>query len=330
MGKYIVKRLLIIFPMLLGITIITYLIMDFAPGDAATMMFMDPEMIGDPAAIEIVRAQLGLDQPIHIRYFRWLEQVLQGNFGNSYVSRQPVMEEIAVRIGPTLRLTLSALTLSIIGGISIGIFCAKRQYKPSDYVMSVVAMLGMSIPNFFFAILLILLFSLTLEWLPSMGLRTVGFTGSWHLVLWDQIQHMIMPVLALSLTHLGSWMRLQRASYLEVMNHDYIRTARSKGLSEETITWRHAFKNSSIPIVTNLGSTIPLLIAGSFVIEHVFGFPGMGSYGVNAVLRRDYPAMMAVIFFSSILVMVGILISDLLYAIVDPRVKYASSDTSGQ
>jgi len=313
--------------MLLGITIVTYLIMDFAPGDAATIMFLDPDMMGDPAAIEAVRAQLGLDQPIHIRYIRWLGQILQGDFGNSFVSRLPVMDEIAVRIGPTIRLTLSALILAIAGGISIGIFCAKRQYKISDYTMSVLAMLGMSIPNFFFAILLILLFTLTLNWLPSMGLRTVGLTGPWYVMFWDQVQHMIMPVLALSLALMGGWVRLQRASYLEVMNHDYIRTARSKGLGEDTITWRHAFKNSSIPIITMLGGTMPMLISGSFVIEQVFGLPGMGSYGINAILRRDYPAMMAVIFFSSILTMVSILISDILYAIVDPRVRYSQSDS---
>jgi len=314
--------------MLLGITIVTYLIMDFAPGDAAALMFMDPDMMGDPAAMEAVRAQLGLDRPFHQRYLSWLGQVLQGNFGNSFISRQPVIDEIAMRIGPTIRLTLSAMVLSIIGGIGIGVYCAKRQYKVSDYVMSVIAMLGMSIPNFFFAILLILLFTLNLGWLPSMGLRTVGFTGTWYQMFWDQVQHLIMPVLALSLTHMGTWMRFQRASYLEVMNHDFIRTARSKGLSEETITWRHAFKNASIPIVTMLGGTIPGLIGGAFVIENVFGLPGMGSYGVNAIFRRDYPAMMAVVFFSSVLVMVGILISDLLYAIVDPRVKYVASDTT--
>jgi len=315
-----------VIPMLLGITVTTYIIMDAAPGDAALLMFMDPDMIGDPAAMEAVRAQLGLDGPIHIRYVRWLGQVLQGNFGNSYISRQPVLGEIAMRIGPTIRLTFSALVLSVVGGIGVGVFCAKRQYKVSDYVMSVLAMLGMSIPNFFFAILLILLFTLNLGWLPSMGLRTVGLSGSWLATFVDQARHLVMPVLALSLTGMGTWMRFQRASYLEVMNQDYIRTARSKGLSEETITWRHAFKNASIPIITMLGGTIPALIGGAFIIENVFGLPGMGSYGVNAILRRDYPAMMAVVFFTSILVMIGILISDVLYALVDPRVKYVSDD----
>jgi len=314
--------------MLLGITIFTYLIMDLAPGDAAALMFMDPEMMGDPAAMEAVRAQLGLDQPVHIRYLRWLEQVLQGNFGNSYVSRQPVLDEIAMRIGPTIRLTLSALILSTVGGISIGVFCAKRQYKLPDYIMSIFGMLGMSIPNFFFAILLILLFTLTLDWLPSMGLRTVGFEGTRFQMFWDQVRHMIMPVMATSLTGMGIWMRFQRASYLEVMNQDFIRTARSKGLSEDTITWRHAFKNASIPVVTMLGGSIPGLLAGAFVIENVFGLPGMGSYGINAIMRRDYPAMMAVVFFSSIMAMVGILISDILYAIIDPRVKFVTPDVS--
>lgn len=324
MSRYIIRRLLVMIPMLFGISVVTYIIADRAPGDVTAIMFMDPDMHTDPAAVARVREQLGLDQPLHVRYFRWLSQVVQGNFGYSYVSRQPILSEISSRIGPTIRLTMSALVLSSLLGIGIGVFCARRQYKLSDYVMSIVALLGMSIPNFFFAILLILLFTLTLDWLPSMGLRTVGLTGTTFELFWDQVRHMVMPVLALSLSGMGMWMRFQRASFLEVMNQDYIRTARSKGLREDTITWRHAFKNASIPIVTMLGSSFPALIGGAFVIENVFGLPGMGSYGVNSILRRDYPAVMAVVFFSSIMVMVGILISDLLYAVVDPRVKYVA------
>lgn len=317
------KRLLLMIPMLLGITIVSYIIMNLAPGDAAAM-YVDPEMMNiDPNAIEMIREKLGLNQPVHVRYIKWLREVLTGNFGYSYISKQPVIKEIRARLGPTLVLAFLSLTIEVIAGIGLGVYCAKNQYKLSDYVLSVFAFTGMSVPNFWFAMMLILLFTLTLGWLPSMGLVTAGISGPWHLMLWDRIKHLIMPVVALSLRGMGSWMRYQRSSDLEVMNQDYIRTARSKGLDESTITWTHAFRNAAIPIVTMLGGSLPTLIGGSFVIENVFGFPGLGRYGTQAILARDYPAVMAVTFFSSILVMVGILISDLLYVLVDPRIKYS-------
>lgn len=321
MLKYILKRILVMLPMLLGITIISYMVMNLAPGDAATM-YVDPErMNSDPEYIENVREQLGLDQPVYVRYVKWLGEVLKGNFGYSYISKQPVLKEVMARIGSTITLSLSSMLLSIIIGIGIGVFCAKHQYRPSDYVLSVAALIGRSLPNFWFAMMLILLFTLKLGWLPSMGLETVGLTGPWYVIMLDRVKHLIMPVVALSLSGMGSWMRQQRASYLEVMNQDYIRTARSKGLDEGTITWRHAFKNAAIPIITMLGGSLPSLIGGAFVIESVFGLPGLGRYGTQAVMSRDYPVVMATTFFSSILVMIGILISDLLYAAVDPRVK---------
>lgn len=321
MVKYIIRRILTMIPMLIGITIVSYLIMNAAPGDAA-QMYIDPELARqDPGYLDRVREQLGLDQPIYIRYAMWFKEMLKGNFGYSYISQKPILDEIKERIGPTIALTSSSLLLGVVVGVSIGVYCAKRQYRLPDYVLSVFAFFGMSLPSFWFAMMLILLFTLQLRWLPSMGLVTVGLSGPWYVKLFDNIKHMIMPVIALSLADMGAWMRYQRASYLEVMNQDYIRTARSKGLAEKEITWRHAFKNSAIPIITMLGGTIPSLIGGAFVIESVFGLPGMGRYGTQAILRRDYPAVMAVTFFSSILVMVGLLITDILYVVVDPRIK---------
>ena len=322
MVRYMFKRLLIMIPMMFGITVVSYIIMNLAPGDAATM-FIDPErMHTDPEAIERVREQLGLNYPIYIRYIRWLGQLLRGNFGFSYISRQPVLREIQLRVVPTIILMLSSLTISITVGVGVGVFCARRQYKLPDYLLSVFAMMGMSVPNFWFAMMLILLFTLTLGWLPSVGLGTVGLTGSWYVLTWDRISHMIMPVMALSLAQMGTWMRFQRASYLDVMNQDYIRTARSKGLGEQTVAWRHAFRNASLPIVTHLGEVLPLLVSGSFVIENVFGLPGLGRLGIHAITGRDYPVAMGVLIFTSLLVMVGILISDLLYVFIDPRIKY--------
>jgi peptide/nickel transport system permease protein len=320
--KYILKRLLIMIPMLLAISFVSYIIMDAAPGDAASM-YLDPADMNNPVSLAAVREKLQLDKPMPVRYAAWLSQALQGNLGYSYMSRQPVSKEIAVRIPPTIRLSLTALLLEVVAGVALGVYCARHQYKFSDNILSLVSFIGMSMPSFWFGILLILLFTLRLSWLPSVGLTTVGLKGPWYVLLIDKISHMIMPAMALSFAGVGSWMRYQRASFLDVMGQDYIRTARSKGLSEQTVTWRHAFRNSSIPAITMLGSSLPGLISGSFVIENLFGIPGLGRYGTLAVLNRDYPVVMAVTLFSSILIMAGVFLSDLLYVLADPRIKYS-------
>lgn len=323
MRKYIIRRLLLIIPMLFGITVISYLIMNLAPGDAAAM-YVDPERMNeDPQAIEKVREMLGLNDPVYIRYFKWLREALKGNFGYSYLSKQPVLQEIKARIGPTVMLSLLTMVIEVTVGIGLGVYSARHQYKFSDYALSLFAFAGMSVPAFWYAMVMILLFTLTLGWLPSMGLTTPGLSGPWYVMAIDRAKHLIMPVAAMSLRGIGSWMRYQRSSYLEVMNQDYMRTARSKGLDERTITWTHAFKNASIPIVTMIGGTLPGLIGGTFVIESVFGLPGLGRFGTQSIMGRDYPSVMAVTFFTSILVMVGVFISDILYAIVDPRIKYS-------
>jgi peptide/nickel transport system permease protein len=295
--------------------------MNLAPGDAATM-YLNPEELKNPVSIEAVREKLQLDKPVMVRYVAWLKEVLRGNWGYSYLSRQPVIKEIGARITPTIQLSITALLLEMLLGVGLGVYCAKHQYKISDHALSLFAFVGMSMPSFWFGILLILFFTLQLGWLPSMGLVTVGLKGSWHVILLDRLRHMIMPAIALSFAGIGSWMRYQRASFLDVMEQDYIRTARSKGLKESVITWRHTFRNSCIPVVTMLGGSLPGLVSGSFVIENMFGIPGLGRYGTMAVLNRDYPVIMAVTLFSSILVMAGMLLSDLLYVLVDPRIQY--------
>lgn len=325
MKKYLIKRLLVMIPMLLGVTIVSYFVMNLAPGDAASM-YLDPETLAsDPQALERIREQLGLNQPVYVRYFLWLKElILHGNFGFSYTSRVPVIQEIGDRIGATLVISSLSMVFSIVFGLVIGVFCAKHQYKTSDYIITFLTFIWLSVPNFWFAMLMILLFTTTLRWLPSMGLQSNNLYNPTFLErAWDYIKHLIMPVTALSLSGLGSWARMERSMYLEVMNQDYIRTARSKGISEGRISWKHAFRNSAIPIITRLGGTLPNLIGGAFVIENVFAIPGMGRLGTNAIMGRDYPVVMGVTFFTSILVLVGIFISDVLYAIVDPRIRYS-------
>ena len=323
MRKYLVKRLLVMIPMLIGISIVTYIIMSLAPGDAASM-YLNPEITaGSPELLDQMRKNLGLDQPVYVRYFLWLKEAVRGNFGYSYASGRPVLTEITSRIGVTVTITLLALVVSFIGGLAIGIICARNQYKATDYILSVLSLVGISLPNFWLAMLLMMLFTNTLGWLPSVGLRDVLVTyeTSWAQFV-DYVKHLIMPVTALALSQIGRWARYQRASYLEVIHDDYIRTAKSKGMTARRITWVHAFRNSALPIITLLGSTLPSLIGGAFIIETMFSIPGLGRLGTDSAMSRDYPVIMGVTFFSALLVMVGMFLSDILYSLVDPRIRY--------
>ena len=323
MRNYIIKRILIMIPLLLGITIITFILMNLAPGDPV-MMFIDIEK-GPPSPEDIarVRAILGLDQPLPVRYVKWLGGVIKGDLGYSMFSRQPVLFEIKARIGTTITLSLLSMAVSFIFGMLVGVICALNQYKLVDYILSVAAFIGLSVPGFWLAMMLILVFTNTLKWLPSVGLSDVSLVNpTIFQVFADRARHLIMPVLAMSLSSIGGWARYQRASYLEVINQDYIRTARSKGLGERVIVIRHALRNSALPIITILGGALPGLIGGAFLIESIFGLPGMGRLGTMAIMNRDYPIIMGVTLFSSILVMLGTFLSDILYAVVDPRIRY--------
>ena len=323
MKKYLIKRLLIMIPMLLGITLLSFMLMNLAPGDPV-MMFVDTEK-GVPTAAELARVRelLGLDQPVHIRYILWLKNLATGNLGYSMFSRQPVLFEIQARIGTTILLSSLSMVISALIGMYVGIICALNQYKILDYVLSVLAFIGLSLPSFWLAMMLILLFTNRLGWLPSVGLIDVNLQNPGVFAdLIDRGKHLILPVIAMSLSSIGSWARFQRAAFLEVQKQDYIRTARSKGLSENKITYRHAFRNAALPIITILGMSLPNLIGGAFLIESIFGLPGMGRLGISAINNRDYPVIMAVTLFSSILVLIGTFIADVTYALVDPRIRY--------
>lgn len=323
MRKYLIKRLLLIIPILLGITIFSFIIMNFAPGDPA-LMYVDFEK-GPPTPEDIaeIRSKLGLDKPVFVRYLLWIKDVLKGNLGYSMISRKPVIWEIQQRIGTTILISFSSMVVSSIFGILIGTYCALNQYKLSDYILSVLAFIGLSVPSFWLAMMMILLFTNKLGWLPSVGLSNVYLVNPSPLEAFsDRIRHLIMPILAMSIVNIGGWARYQRAAFLEVVNQDYIRSARSKGLSESAITFRHALRNASLPIITVLGMSLPSIISGSFIIEKIFGIPGMGGYGINAIMNRDYPAIMGVTLISSILVLVAMFLTDIMYSLIDPRIRY--------
>ncbi|HHY11217.1 MAG TPA: ABC transporter permease [Firmicutes bacterium] len=322
MRRYLTRRFLLMIPMLFGVTMISFLIMNLAPGDP-TSFYVDP-LVGqnDPEMLAIVRKSLGLDKPLPVRYALWLGKTIKGDLGFSFISRRPVMDEIRSRIGNTLLLASVSMVISLVVGVLIGVWSAVNQYKMSDYVLTVLAFIGVSMPSFWFAMMLILFLTGKLKLLPSVGMNSINVPPGFFNRFMDTLAHMVMPVLVMSLSSIARWARYQRSSMLEVIRQDFIRTARAKGLPQKKVIFKHALRNAAIPIITLLGMSLPSLIGGSFIIETVFGWPGMGRLGVNAIFNRDYPVVMGVTLFSSILVMVGNLAADVLYAVVDPRIRY--------
>jgi len=323
MRRYLIKRILLMIPMLIGITLISYILINLAPGDPATMYVDYEKGPPTPAQLAEIRAKMGLDKPLLIRYLLWLKGIATGNLGYSYRTHKPIITEIGSRIGATITLSLLSMVLSTVLGIIVGVICALRQYKFTDYLLSVLSFIFLSIPSFWLGMMMIYLFTNKLGWLPSVGLRDVYLIDPtpWERFI-DYVRHLIMPVIALSIGSIGSWARYQRATFLEVIGQDFIRTARSKGLSERVIDIKHAMRNSCLPIITLVSMSLPGLIGGAFIIESIFGLPGMGRFGLDAITSRDYPVIMATTLFSSILVMLGAFLADVLYAVIDPRIRY--------
>jgi len=307
-------------PLLLVISLISFTVMHCAPGDPLAM-YMNPQKRSmTPAEMDDLRHKLGLDRPVHVQYFYWLGNTLQGNWGYSLKSRAPVTEEIFSRLPNTLLLGGIAILLTLVLAIPIGLISAIKRYSLIDYLATIGAFIGISMPGFWFALLLIQVFSNGLHWFPSVGMQTIGMDLTGPQRITDVLRHLVLPVLALSVVEIAYWARYQRSSLLEVLNQDYVRTARAKGLQEKWVILKHAFRNSLIPMVTLLGLTLPDLVNGSYIIESVFGWPGMGRLGVSSILQRDYPVIMGVTMLSALMVVSGNLIADLLYAFVDPRI----------
>lgn len=316
MVSYLVKRFLIALPVLLGVTIISYGIISLAPGDAVDLM-VDPNM--SASDLEQMREHLGLNDPIPVRYGKWLGQLLQGNLGYSYLNGQPVAERIGERMGPTLMLSTFSLIIAYLVAIPVGVISATRQYSWVDYLSSVIALIGVSIPNFFLGIGLIYIFALKLDMLPVSGMYTLGADKS----LIDLIKHMILPAIVLGTGTMGQVTRYTRSAMLEVVRQDYVRTARAKGVSQAMVTYKHALRNALIPVITLLGLQIPNLLGGAIITEQIFSWPGMGRLTIEAISGRDYPVLMGLNLMAAILVIFGGLLSDLLYSLADPRIRYS-------
>lgn len=313
MGKYILKRILIAIPVLIGITLIDYAIMCLA---GSPLEMLKGPRISD-AALQAKEIAAGLDKPLIVQYFVWLFQLLQGNLGYSMKSYEPVSAMIGSHIGPTLLLMGASLALSLLIAVPAGIYSAVKQYSKGDYAVVTASFIGSSIPSFFLALILIYIFTVKLGILPSGGMNTLGMDGS----VADTIRHMVLPITVLAVSLAGSNIRYIRSSFLEILQQDYLRTARAKGIGYKRVIWKHAMRNALLPIVTVIGMQIPMLFGGAVIIEQVFSWPGLGLMTMTAIMGRDYPVIMGVCLLSAVVVLVSNLITDILYALVDPTIQ---------
>lgn len=316
MLKFILKRLLHAIPLLLIVTLITFAIITLAPGDPV-YMFVNPEQ-ATPQDLELIRAELGLDQPIPIRYIKWLGNAVQLDFGRSFLTGRDVMETLFEAIPNTIILALCATIFAFCVSIPAGIISAVKRNTIWDYLFSTISFIGLSLPSFWFGLMLILVFSLKLQWLPTAGMRE-NFDA---FVLSDRIRHLILPMIVLGMGQMAGQMRQLRGAMLEVIRQDYIRTARSKGLKETVVIMKHAFRNALLPIITLLGFIIPGLVSGAVITETIFSWPGIGRIGIAASFNRDYPVIMGNLMIASVMVVCGSMLADILYAVADPRIKY--------
>lgn len=321
---YLIKRLLTFIPLLLGISLISFFIMHLAPGDP-TALFVDPSV--KPEELLRVRANWGLDKPILMQYFFWLKNALKGDFGTAYLINRPVIMVIAERIPNTLLLMVPAFLLTLLISIPLGVISAVKKNKWFDHVVTFISFTAMSIPSFWLALMLMLLFSITLNILPSSGMfdpmtRSDSIAGN----ILDLIRHMILPVLTMVILSLAGISRYVRGSMIEVLSQNYIRAARAKGLPEKMVLFKHALKNALLPLITILGMSLPDLFGGAFIIETIFAWPGMGRLGVTSIFSRNYPVIMGIIIVSSALILLGNLLADICYSIADPRVRIESQN----
>lgn len=318
MGPYILRRLLLAIPSLLGISVVLFTVLALAPGDPFEELATNPNV--PPEVRAALRAQFGLDDPIWQRYFHWLGAMLQGDWGFSFISRVDVDTLILQRVPVTLAVIGSAQLLALLVAIPVGTLAAVRPYSLFDKIANTLAFVGFSLPTFFTGLLLILLFSITLDWLPFVYRADIDATGwAWW---WAHIKQSIMPVLVLGLFQGASLVRFVRNSVLEVVKQDHVTTARSKGLPEHQVIIKHVLRNALVPVVTLVALQMPAVFGGAIVTEQIFRIPGIGSLLIDAILRNDTPVIMAVTFVFACLVLLFNLIADLLYGWLDPRVSY--------
>ncbi|MGH7152885.1 MAG: ABC transporter permease [Acetobacteraceae bacterium] len=318
MSRYLIRRLLIAIPSLLGISLVLYVILALAPGDPFSDLATNPSI--PPEVAEALRAKFGLDDPIMLRYWHWLVAMVQGNWGFSFTSRVDVDVLIMQRLPTTLIIIGSSQILALLIALPVGIYAAIRPYSLFDKIASILTFIGFSLPTFFTGIMFILFFSIWLNWLPFVYRTNIGATGLQG--IWEHIAQAIMPVAVLGLFQGASWTRFVRSSVLDVIHLDYVTTARSKGIKERVVIAKHIVRNALIPVVTLVALQMPAVFGGAIVTEQIFRVPGIGSLLISAILANDTPVIMAVTFVFAVLVIMFNLIADLLYGWLDPRISY--------
>lgn len=324
MLKYIVKRLLLAVPLVLGIVTMTFFISHLAPGDPMDM-YLEPQRQRqvDLEVIELLRKKYGLDQPIHVQYVTWIKNFAQGDFGESFRHRRPVKDMLVEAVPYTLQLTVLAIILDALIGISIGIISAVKQYSKLDKTVTIGSLIIYAIPSFWLALMLIMVFSVNLGWFPTSQTRSMHYEDLTAIgKMLDRAWHLALPVFVMGIAGAAGTARYMRNKLLEVLNEEYIVAARARGFREKTVIVKHALRNAMIPIVTIYGMSLPFLLGGATIIETIFAWPGMGRLTVGAVGGRDYPIIMATVTIAAVLTVLGNLLADITYAAVDPRVSY--------
>ncbi len=324
MGRYLLKRLLYTVPLTLGIITVTFFIIRLAPGDPMDMYLESTRYRQvDPEVIELLRQKYGLDQPLHVQYVKWVGNFVRGDFGESFRHRRPVRDLLIKTIPYTLQLTILAMMFDALIGITLGIVSAVKQYTALDKSVTLGSLVIYAIPGFWLALMLVLVFSVNLGWFPTSQTRSMDyeFFSFWGKV-GDRLWHLVLPVFVMGVASAAGTARYMRNRLLEVLNEEYVLAARARGFKERVVILNHAVRNALIPIVTIYGMSLPFLLGGAAIIETIFAWPGMGRLTVAAVGGRDYPLIMATTTMAAFLTILGNLLADVSYALVDPRVSY--------
>ncbi len=315
MTRFLIRRLLGAIPLLLGVAVLSFIFMQLAPGGPDAMFARNARMTEEQ--LQAIRRNMGLDRPIPEQLVTWLGNLLRGDLGISYSQYRPVSEVIWDVVPNTLLLMGTGMMISLVAALIFGILAARRQYGFFDNATSFISYFGLAMPVFWFGLMLQLLFAVQLGWLPSAGMHSSDGGGPW-----DVARHLVLPAFTIAIGSIAGWSRYVRSSTLESLNQDYVRTARAKGMEEQGVLVRHVLRNALIPFVTVVGIDVPLYLTGAVLTETVFSWPGMGRLFFDALTVRDYPILMGILLLGAVLIVLGNLIADILYGILDPRISY--------
>ena len=315
MGRFVVRRLLSAIPLLLGVAVLSFVFSQVMPGGPETLFGRGGRMTEEQLAN--IRSKMGLDEPVYVQLYKWLGNLAQGDLGTSYTRHRPVTDVIWEVFPNTVLLMTTGLVVAMFFSLLFGVFAALRQYGLFDGITSFISYFGLAMPVFWFGLMLQILFAVKLGWLPAAGMHSAGEDG-----LWDLAQHLVLPGITIAIGSIAGWSRYLRSSVIESMEQDFVRTARAKGVKERTVVVSHVLRNALIPFVTVAAIDIPLYLTGAVLTETVFSWPGMGRLFYDSLTVRDYPVLMGIVILGAVLIVLGNLIADLIYGLLDPRIKY--------